>query len=222
MAHEHRSATKTVQKLVPKRPCCRKPMSALLLRNRTYFMQAPTKNMYTFSARAIAAGATQTILLPSLFCEIPLLAVGLLQPLLLKKTRMQLWPWCMRITWCKMQREFEQKLKVCVNLAAEQGTFNIIEVKAKHPNVNLGYVKTGTKLEDRDDVEIYAFEAFKENRITKQQNGFCSFLQLPMEHRLLCGVSSILEAFCPALTSNSCPIDGHSKWWLHSRALSFM
>lgn len=97
-------------------------------------------------------------------------------------------------------KEFEQKLKVAVNLAAEQGTFNIIEVKAKYPNVNLGYVKIGAKLEDRDDVEIYAFEAFKEKPDYETAKRFvASYSYLWNTGYYVWRVSSILEAFAQHL-----------------------
>lgn len=58
--------------------------------------------------------------------------------------------------------EFEQKLYAAAKLAEDKNTLNIIEVKAKYPNTNLGYVKIGRMLEERDGVEIYEFKAFKE------------------------------------------------------------
>lgn len=60
------------------------------------------------------------------------------------------------------KEEFVHKLKVSADIAQEQNTLNIIEVKAKYPNVHLGYVRIGRMLEERDDVEVYAFEEFKE------------------------------------------------------------
>lgn len=59
-------------------------------------------------------------------------------------------------------REFRQKLKVAEKLAKQEGTINIIEVKAKYPNVNLGYVKMGKLLQEIDKAEVYAFEGFHE------------------------------------------------------------
>ncbi len=60
------------------------------------------------------------------------------------------------------REEFEQKLYAAERLAQEENTLNIIEVKAKYPNVNLGYVKIGRMLGERDGVEIYEFKEFKE------------------------------------------------------------
>jgi mannose-1-phosphate guanylyltransferase len=58
--------------------------------------------------------------------------------------------------------EFRKKLKVAEKLAREEDTLNIIEVKAKYPNVNLGYVKIGRMLKEKDGCEIYEFERFTE------------------------------------------------------------
>lgn len=58
--------------------------------------------------------------------------------------------------------EFEQKLYAAERLAEKENTLNIIEVKAKYPNVNLGYVKIGRMLGDEEGVEVYEFKAFKE------------------------------------------------------------
>jgi mannose-1-phosphate guanylyltransferase len=58
--------------------------------------------------------------------------------------------------------ELIKKLKTAEKLTKKENTLNIIEVKAKYPNVNLGYVKIGKKLTDIDGVEIYAFERFTE------------------------------------------------------------
>lgn len=59
-------------------------------------------------------------------------------------------------------KEFEQKLYAAEQLAQEENTLNIIEVKAKYPNVNLGYVRIGRMLGERDGIEVYEFKAFKE------------------------------------------------------------
>lgn len=60
------------------------------------------------------------------------------------------------------EKEFQDKLKLSAKLAAEAGTLNIIEVKAKSPNVNLGYVQIGPMLEEREGIAIHSFKAFKE------------------------------------------------------------
>lgn len=59
-------------------------------------------------------------------------------------------------------KEFQHKLKVSAAIAARDRTLNIIEVKAKTPNVNLGYVRIGRQLGSEDGVEIYEFKEFKE------------------------------------------------------------
>jgi mannose-1-phosphate guanylyltransferase len=58
--------------------------------------------------------------------------------------------------------EFIKKLKIAEKLAREENTLNIIEVKAKFPNVHLGYVKIGRMLKEMSGVEIYSFEKFTE------------------------------------------------------------
>lgn len=60
------------------------------------------------------------------------------------------------------KKEFIQKLKVAEKLARTENTLNIIEVKAKFPNVNLGYVKIGKMLKELDGNEIFSFEKFTE------------------------------------------------------------
>jgi len=58
--------------------------------------------------------------------------------------------------------ELVNKLKVAEKLTKKENTLNIVEVKAKYPNVNLGYVKIGKKLKEIDGMEIFAFERFTE------------------------------------------------------------
>ncbi len=62
----------------------------------------------------------------------------------------------------KNTEELVNKLKVAEKLTKKENTLNIIEVKAKYPNVNLGYVKIGKKLKEIDGMEIFAFERFTE------------------------------------------------------------
>ena len=68
--------------------------------------------------------------------------------------------------------EFIKKLKIAEKLAREENTFNIIEVKAKFPNVNLGYVKIGRMIKEINGVEIFAFEKFTEKPDLKTAIGF--------------------------------------------------
>lgn len=58
--------------------------------------------------------------------------------------------------------EFQHKLKVTAAIAKRERTLNILEVKAKYPNVNLGYVRIGQQIGTEDGVEIYEFKEFKE------------------------------------------------------------
>jgi len=60
------------------------------------------------------------------------------------------------------REEFEHKLKIAEKVAREQKTLNIIEVTAKFPNVNLGYVKIDDEIEKIDNVAIHGFEQFTE------------------------------------------------------------
>lgn len=60
------------------------------------------------------------------------------------------------------KKEFIQKLKIAEKLARSENTLNIIEVKAKFPNVHLGYVKIGKMLKEIDGNEIFSFEKFTE------------------------------------------------------------
>lgn len=60
------------------------------------------------------------------------------------------------------KKVFKEKLKIAEKLTKNEDTLNIIEVKAKFPNVNLGYVKIGKPLKEINGTEIYAFEGFTE------------------------------------------------------------
>lgn len=68
--------------------------------------------------------------------------------------------------------EFTEKLKIAEKLAKSDNTLNIIEVKAKFPNVNLGYVKIGKPLKEINDTEIYSFEGFTEKPSAEQAKRF--------------------------------------------------
>ncbi|MBU2524102.1 NTP transferase domain-containing protein [Patescibacteria group bacterium] len=59
-------------------------------------------------------------------------------------------------------KEFQKKLKIAADQAKKEKTLNIIEVKAKFPNVNLGYVKIDKLDKTIDDVQIYKFAGFRE------------------------------------------------------------
>ncbi|KKP38468.1 MAG: mannose-1-phosphate guanylyltransferase [Candidatus Peregrinibacteria bacterium GW2011_GWF2_33_10] len=62
----------------------------------------------------------------------------------------------------KDKHEFVEKLKIAEKIAKKENTLNIIEVKARFPNTNLGYVKIGKMLESVNGHEVYEFLAFKE------------------------------------------------------------
>ena len=69
-------------------------------------------------------------------------------------------------------KEFQQKLKIAAKLAQAKNTLNIIEVKAKFPNVHLGYVKIGKMLTEKNNVKIYSFKKFVEKPNLKTAQKF--------------------------------------------------
>ncbi len=92
--------------------------------------------------------------------------------------------------------EFQHKLTVAAQMAYEEKTMNIIEVKAKYPNVNLGYVKIGKRLEEREGVEVYQFEAFKEKPDYETAKRFVSsYSYLWNTGYYVCRVDTLLEEF---------------------------
>ncbi len=72
----------------------------------------------------------------------------------------------------KDKEELKHKLKVAAAIAKRDKTLNIIEVKAKNPNTNLGYVKIGKHLSIEDGVEIYEFKKFTEKPDIKTAKEF--------------------------------------------------
>lgn len=64
--------------------------------------------------------------------------------------------------YIKEKKTFQEKLKVADKIAREEGTINIIEVKAMYPSTSYGYVMIGEALEPVDGHEIYSFEKFIE------------------------------------------------------------
>jgi mannose-1-phosphate guanylyltransferase/mannose-6-phosphate isomerase len=62
----------------------------------------------------------------------------------------------------KDKKEFQNKLLFGHNLALAENKFVIIEVKAKYPNPNLGYVKIGKLLRQENNIEIYELDHFTE------------------------------------------------------------
>jgi mannose-1-phosphate guanylyltransferase len=71
-------------------------------------------------------------------------------------------------------KELEQKMYTAARLAEEEHTLNIIEVKAKYPNTNLGYVRIGKMLKEIDGNEVYEFKEFKEKPDAKTAKRFLS------------------------------------------------
>jgi len=62
----------------------------------------------------------------------------------------------------KDKKQFIEKLKIAEQVAKNEKTLNIIEVKAKFPNVNLGYVHTGNKIGEINGNDILEFKEFTE------------------------------------------------------------
>lgn len=58
--------------------------------------------------------------------------------------------------------ELRQKLQLAADLARNDNTLNIIEVKAQTPNTQLGYVKVGRQMEERNGISIHQLERFIE------------------------------------------------------------
>ncbi len=74
-------------------------------------------------------------------------------------------------------QEFRRKLQVGANWVGESGQIAMVEVKATEPNTNLGYVKIGHLLEEKDDVEFYEFLEFKEKPDLETAKRFVSSYQ---------------------------------------------
>lgn len=92
--------------------------------------------------------------------------------------------------------EFEEKLKAAEALALAENTLNIIEVKAKYPNTNLGYVRIGRMLSEKDGIEVYEFKAFKEKPDYETAKRFLSsYSYLWNTGYYVWKVSTILEEF---------------------------
>lgn len=56
------------------------------------------------------------------------------------------------------KKEFQEKLKLAEEIAQKEKTLNIIEVEAKEPNINYGYVKLGANIEG----DVYHIDSFVE------------------------------------------------------------
>lgn len=66
------------------------------------------------------------------------------------------------------QKEFEKKLKIAEKIAKKDHTLNIIEVKAKSSNPNLGYIKIGKMIKTFEGAEVYEFIKFTEKPSLKK------------------------------------------------------
>lgn len=96
--------------------------------------------------------------------------------------------------------EFVEKLKAAEALALAEDTLNIIEVKAKYPNTNLGYVKIGRMLSEENGIEVYEFKEFKEKPDYETAKKFLSsYSYLWNTGYYVWKVSTILEEFAKHL-----------------------
>jgi len=94
------------------------------------------------------------------------------------------------------KKEFTEKLKVAETLAKKENTLNIIEVKAKFPNVNLGYVKIGAQINEINGSEIYEFKGFTEKPTLEVAKKFLeSFKYLWNTGLYVWKVDTILQAY---------------------------
>ncbi len=60
------------------------------------------------------------------------------------------------------KEEFARKFRAAEKLALRDNTLNIVEVEAKTPNTNFGYVEVGEEIEQIDGEPILAFKEFTE------------------------------------------------------------
>ncbi len=98
------------------------------------------------------------------------------------------------------KEEFKKKLLIAEKLAREKNTLNVIEVKAKFPNVHLGYVKIGRNLEEIDGTEIFSFEKFIEKPdIESAKNFLQSYKYLWNTGFYVWKIETIIEKFAEHL-----------------------
>ncbi|MBU1152265.1 hypothetical protein KJ632_05600 [Patescibacteria group bacterium] len=62
----------------------------------------------------------------------------------------------------KNKTEFQEKLRIAVEVAEKQGTLNIIEIPAASPNPNYGYVKLKELDQKIGETEVYKLDHFVE------------------------------------------------------------
>lgn len=72
----------------------------------------------------------------------------------------------------KNKKEFQEKLKIAEEIAKKENTLNIIEVPAKEPNTNYGYVKLGKLAKKIKDTEIFYLDGFTEKPDSKTAKTF--------------------------------------------------
>jgi len=69
-------------------------------------------------------------------------------------------------------KEFQKKLLAAEKTVKKYDSLNIIEVKAKYPNINLGWVKVGKRTDTIDGNAILEFKAFTEKPDYKKAKSF--------------------------------------------------
>ncbi|OGJ41944.1 hypothetical protein A3I58_03995 [Candidatus Peregrinibacteria bacterium RIFCSPLOWO2_02_FULL_39_10] len=72
----------------------------------------------------------------------------------------------------KNKKEFQKKLHIAEEIAKKENSLNIIEVTAKNPNTNYGYVKLGKLAKKIKDTEIYNLDSFTEKPDAKTAKTF--------------------------------------------------
>lgn len=72
----------------------------------------------------------------------------------------------------KDPKQFKEKLTIAEKVAKQEKTLNIIEVKARFPNVNLGYVHTGKVVDTVNGHPVLAFKKFTEKPDAKTAKSF--------------------------------------------------
>ncbi len=92
--------------------------------------------------------------------------------------------------------EMASKLQVAAKMAQQQGTINIIEVKANYPNTSLGYVKIGKQVDEIDGIPVHSFEKFVEKPDLETAKKFIKLNSYLWNTGLyVWKISTILEAF---------------------------
>lgn len=96
----------------------------------------------------------------------------------------------------KDNKEFKNKLLTAEKVAKEKKTLNIIEVKARFPNVNLGYVEVGKKVDEVLGNDVLEFKKFTEKPDLKTaQKFFASYKYLWNTGMYVWRIDTILKKY---------------------------